>query len=88
MTLLIFSVALVLGVSALCSLTEASVYAVRMPYIRELTESGSTAGRLLTRFKKSMEQPITAILIDNTVDNTASAAIAGAQARQLMVKRQ
>lgn len=83
MTLLIFSVALVLGVSALCSLTEAAVYAVRMPYIRELTESGSTAGGLLTRFKRRMEEPITAILIVNTVANTAGAAIAGAQARQL-----
>lgn len=83
MTLLIVSVAIVLIVSALCSLTEAAVYAVRMPYIRQLTESGSTAGTLLTGFKKNMERPITAILIINTAANTAGAVVAGAQARQV-----
>ena len=81
MTLLITSVLVVLVVSALCSLTEAALYAVRLPYIRQLREGGSIAGRILTRFKKNMEQPITAILIVNTAANTAGAAIAGAQAQ-------
>ena len=83
MTLLILSVTIVLVVSAICSLSEASLYAVRMPYVRNLTESGSTAGRLLFGFKENMEQPISAILVINTVANTAGAAVAGAQAQTL-----
>ena len=83
MTLFIVSVLVVLLVSAICSLTEASLYAVRSTYIRGLTESGSRAGTLLERFKENMEQPISAILIVNTAANTAGAAVAGAQARML-----
>ena len=84
MTILIASVIVVLVVSALCSLSEAALYAVRMPYIRQLVEGGHSAGRLLERFKKNMERPITAILILNTAANTAGAAVAGAQARELL----
>ncbi len=83
MTLFVASVVFVLVVSALCSLTEAALYAVNMTYVRQLAESGSRAGRLLMNFKQQMERPITAILILNTTANTAGAAIAGAQARTL-----
>ena len=83
MTLFIVSVAVVIGVSAICSLTEAALYAVRRTYVRQLAESGLRAGHLLTRFKQNMERPITAILIANTAANTAGAAVAGAQARHL-----
>jgi len=83
MTLFILSVVVVLVVSALCSLTEAALYSVRMPYVRQLLESGSAAGRVLARFKENMESPITAILIINTTANTAGAAVAGAQAENL-----
>jgi len=82
-TTLIVSVLVVLIVSALCSLSEAAIYAVRMPYIRQLLASGHTAGPRLERFKLNMERPITAILILNTAANTAGAAVAGAQARLL-----
>lgn len=83
MTLLVVSVATVLIVSALCSLAEAAVYAVRLPYIGTLVEAGSAAGRRLARFKNNMEQPISAILIVNTTAHTAGAAVAGAQAQQV-----
>ena len=83
MALLLISVAVVLTISAVCSLTEAALYAVRRPYIRALDEAGSTAGRILSNFKQNMEQPIAAILIVNTAANTAGATIAGAQARVL-----
>jgi CBS domain containing-hemolysin-like protein len=83
MTLFITSVAVVLIISALCSLTEAGFYAVRRPYLRRLAEAGSTAGRVLLSFKENMERPIAAILIVNTAANTAGAAVAGAQARYL-----
>ncbi len=83
MTLFIVSVAIVLVVSAVCSLSEAAIYAVRMPYIRQIAEGGSKAGIVLTDFKEHMERPISAILIVNTAANTAGAAVAGAQARLL-----
>ena len=83
MTLFVISVAGVLIVSAICSLSEAALYAVRMPYVRSLAEAGSLPGKLLTQFKENMERPISAILILNTAANTAGAAIAGAQAGTL-----
>ena len=83
MFLLIVSVATVLGVSALCSLSEAALYSVRMPFIRQLQENGSRAGDTLAHLKQNMERPITAILIVNTVANTAGAFVAGKQAGEL-----
>ncbi len=83
MTVFVVSVLMVITVSAICSLSEASIYAVRRPYIRSLTETGSAAGPVLQRFKDNMERPITAILIVNTAANTAGAAVAGAQASAL-----
>ena len=46
MTLLLITVLAVLAVSAACSLTEAAIYASRLPYIRTLSDSGVLAGRL------------------------------------------
>lgn len=83
MALLVLSVITVLVVSALCSVTEAALYAVRPSYVRSLSDSGSRAGRLLETMKQNMERPITAILIINTVANTAGAAVSGAQAEEL-----
>jgi len=83
MLLFIVAVSFALGVSALCSLTEAGLYAVRLTYVRQLAQSGRRAGAILLDFKRNMERPITAILILNTTANTAGAAIAGAQARLL-----
>ena len=83
MTLFVIAIVTVLVVSALCSLSEAALYSVRMPYIRQLVDSGSRAGQVLSGFKKDMDRPITAILIVNTAANTAGASVAGAQARLL-----
>ncbi len=83
MTLLIVAVSLVLVVSAFCSLSEASLYAVRRPFIRQLVDGGSRTGAVLNHFKDNMERPITAILVVNTIANTAGAAVAGAQATRV-----
>ena len=80
MSLFVLSVTAVLAIWAVCSLAEASIYAVRKPYIRQLEQSNVEAARILTRFKENMEQPISAILIVNTVVAAAGASIAGAQA--------
>jgi CBS domain containing-hemolysin-like protein len=80
MTLFLVSVVAVLVISALCSVSEAALYAVRRPYVRQISEMGGRAGTMLLSFKDNMERPISAILIVNTVANTAGAAIAGAEA--------
>ncbi len=83
MTLFVLSVVVVISVSAFCSLSEASIYAVRRPFIRTLTETGSATGPVLEAFKDNMGRPIAAILIVNTAANTAGASVAGAQASAL-----
>lgn len=83
MSIFVASVALVLIVSAICSLSEAAIYAVRMPYVRKISAAGSRSGLVLSDFKENMERPISAILIVNTAANTAGAAVAGSQARVL-----
>lgn len=83
MTLFVTSIALVLVVSAFCSLSEAAVYAVRRTYILTLVKRGSLPGKVLADFKENMEQPISAILILNTAANTAGAAVAGYQVKGL-----
>lgn len=76
-TVLIVSVAISIGVSALCSLIEAALYAVPLAYARHLAESDSRAGKVLLEFKNSMGRPIAAILILNTVAHTAGASVSG-----------
>lgn len=83
MTVFVVSVVTVIVVSAMCSLSEASIYAVRRPFIRTLTDAGSVSGPVLEGFKDNMERPIAAILIVNTAANTAGASVAGAQASAL-----
>lgn len=83
LVLFIVSVTFVLLVWAMCSLAEASLYAVRKPYIRQLVQDDHRAGRILADFKENMEQPISAILIVNTVVAAAGASVAGAQASKL-----
>jgi CBS domain containing-hemolysin-like protein len=87
MTVFLLTIFIVMAVSATCSLTEAALYSVRVPYVRQLAESGSRAGAVLQKFKTNMEHPIAAILILNTVANTAGAAIAGAEANALFGPR-
>lgn len=82
MTLLIITVIAVLAVSCCCSLAEAALYAVRMPYIQGLVDQGRREGRLLSHFKEHMERPIAAILILNTIANTSGSSLAGAQAAE------
>jgi len=83
MTLFVTSVAIVLVMSAFCSMSESAIYAVRKTYVLTLANAGSLAGKALLDFKENMERPISAILILNTAANTAGAAIAGYQVQAL-----
>lgn len=80
MLTLIVAVVMALGISFLCSLTEAVLYSVNWSYIETLRQSGSKAGQRLFKLREDVDQPITAILTVNTVANTAGASVAGASA--------
>jgi CBS domain containing-hemolysin-like protein len=79
MTLLIVVVVLTLCISGLCSLFEATLYSTRTGVL-EAAKSHPTTGRLARRFltmKQHIDAPIAAILILNTMANTAGATLAG-----------
>ncbi len=84
MTELFSAVAIVIAVSAICSLFEAVLYAVPDSHVERLVESGSSAGRVLKRLRSDIDGPIAAILSLNTIAHTAGAAVAGALAAKAL----
>ncbi len=86
MWLLILSFGCAVLISALCSLTEATLYSVSWSYIESLRKKGSPTGEILFKLKSNIDRPITAILTLNTVANTAGASIAGAAAMSVFGK--
>lgn len=78
MLLFVASVAFALIVSFVCSLSEATLLSVSQARVEGLATKGRRAGHVLRRFKAQPDQPIAAILVLNTIANTAGAAVAGA----------
>lgn len=72
-----------IAISFFCSLAEAAIYAVSMASVKHTAESGSRSSRILLELKENIGRPIAAILVLNTISNTAGAAIAGASAGKL-----
>ena len=83
MYLFILAIVVVFVATGLCAIVEAALYAVRGTYIHRLAESGHPAGQILKSFKERMDNPITAILIFDTLLGVGGASIAGSQARAL-----
>lgn len=79
--LLALSVLLVLVTSFFCSLSEASLLSVSPLRLHTMADKSPTAAIVL-RMKETMNRPIAAILILNTVANTGGAAIAGREYAQ------
>ena len=77
MTPLIISVATSLILSAVCSLSEAVLYAVPLSYIDVLRKKRGTVGKRLMELRENIDQPITVILALNTTANSAGALIGG-----------
>ncbi len=65
-------------VSFCCSLMEACLYSIPPSKIEEMRRAGHPAGERLARLRRSIDEPISAILTLNTVANTVGAALAGA----------
>jgi CBS domain containing-hemolysin-like protein len=79
MTLLILYLMLALGVSFLCSLTEAGLLSLPSTYAATLTRQGKRVGPILEKMKQRPDRPLAAILTLNTAAHTIGAAGVGAQ---------
>jgi CBS domain containing-hemolysin-like protein len=80
MGLLIFYVALALGVSFLCSVMEAVLLSVSPSFVARMEKESGSVGRRLRAMKDDVDRPLAAILSLNTIAHTVGAAGAGAQA--------
>ena len=80
MTLLIIYAMMALLISFFCSIAEAVLLSIRMPYIASLLEKGKRSGKLLRKLRDDINRPLAAILTLNTVANTIGAVGVGAQA--------
>lgn len=74
--LLVLSILIVLITSFFCSISEASLLSSSRVRALTLAEE-NPAARLLSKMKQSLDRPIAAILILNTIANTGGAALAG-----------
>ena len=86
MGILMLVVLLTLSISALCSLFEATLYSTRMGALEAARSEGRLRHQAL-RFigmKRQIDVPIAAILILNTIANTAGATIAGMYAANIL----
>jgi CBS domain containing-hemolysin-like protein len=84
--ILIIVVGLTLFISANCSLYEAVLYSARMGTLeaaRQQKRTQKLAGQFIA-FKQKISEPIAAILILNTIANTAGATIAGMYATRAL----
>lgn len=83
MGLLLFYVALALGVSFLCSIMEAVLLSVSASFVARMEQDRPRLGAKLKEFKDNIDQPLAAILSLNTIAHTVGAAGAGAQAAKV-----
>lgn len=80
MTLLVLYFLFSIIVSFFCSMSESVILSLSHAQVALMAEQGSRTGRMLKHFKDNINHPISAILILNTIANTAGAAAVGAQA--------
>lgn len=79
MGLLLFYVALALGISFLCSIMEAVLLSVTPSYVAALEREEDPVGERLHAMKDDIDRPLSAILSLNTIAHTVGATGAGAQ---------
>ncbi len=86
MVVLLLVVFVTIFVSAQCSLYEATLYSTRMGSLEAAKSKEKTRGiaRRMIQMKRQISAPVAAILILNTIANTAGATIAGMCAHQTL----
>ncbi len=80
MTLLLFYLAIAIGVSFLCSILEAVLLSTSPSYVATLKSERPEAGAVLSRVRERLDQSLAAILILNTFAHTMGAFGVGSQA--------
>ena len=83
MTLLIIYASVAIGVSFVCSILEAVLLSITPTFIEQISERRPKQSALLRGLKSRISQPLSAILILNTIAHTAGAAGVGAEAKRL-----
>lgn len=83
MGLLLTYLGIALGFSFLCSILEAVLLSVTPAFAQQLKTERPKAGKKLEKLKSSVDRPLAAILILNTIAHTVGAAGVGAQAQVL-----
>ena len=79
MFLLFFSIAAALGVSALCSLLEATLLSLPASEVAMMASRYPRVAAVWEQFRRRIERPIAVILILNTAAHTIGATVAGAR---------
>jgi CBS domain containing-hemolysin-like protein len=79
MTLFVAGVLIALGVSALCSVMEATLLSLTPAQVAVMSQRRPRLGRIWQGFKSDVERPIAVILLINTAAHTVGASVAGAQ---------
>lgn len=77
MTIFLLSVVFALGMSATCSLLEATLLSYTPSQVAALEARRPRIGRIWRRFKDNIEKPIAVILVVNTTAHTVGATVAG-----------
>ena len=77
MLLFLTAVSLALIISFVCSIAEATLLSVGHARVEALARTGHRVGAILRRFKQQPDEPIAAILVLNTIANTAGGVVAG-----------
>lgn len=83
MATLITAMLMALGISFVCSFTEAGLLSLTPANIAELSKTDAKAGKIWTGFKADIGRPISVILLINTTAHTIGAAVAGAKWSEL-----
>lgn len=78
MQVFVFAVTFALVVSFMCSIFESVLLSLNHAQVEMLAKEGKPSGRILKRFKRRIDIPISAILITNTAAHTIGTAVAGA----------
>lgn len=74
----VLAVSSALIISFLCSIFESVLLSVSRGHVEAMAKQGSTAGKILKRWKRSdIEVPVAAILILNTMAHTVGSTVAG-----------
>ena len=87
LALLLTAVFVALGVSALCSLMEATLLSLTPGDVATLQKRRPAAGRIWAEFKSDVDRPISVILICNTAAHTIGATVAGAEFEKFIVEQ-